>query len=260
MMFEKAGVYKACGIFTGGHFLLIGITAFCIYFALKNTINKSRKEIYKIIRKSTIIICTLEILKIIYCMCLESVKSVNNYLPLYYCSMLLYAGILSSFGKGKLKRTGDVFLATGAIIGGSVFMIYPSTTLPQYPAFHILSLYSFLFHGLMVYLGLLINITHYIELRKEDIKYYSVLVGTLCIVAFITNNIFDSNLMFISKNFDVFPINIIYGITNGTIFFNIIMMLGQMTVPFYVSYYGIELIEKIKDKHNLEKNYVLVKS
>ena len=61
--------------------------------------------------------------------------------------------LLSSFAKGKLKRVGDVFLATGGIIGGIVFMILPTTSLPAYPMLHIVSLHSFLYHGTMVYLG-----------------------------------------------------------------------------------------------------------
>ena len=104
--------------------------------------------------------------------------------------MLIYAGLLSSFGKDKLKRVGDIFLMTGSVIGGIVFIIYPSTSLPRYPAFHILSIHSFFYHGIMVYLGLLLNNSRYIELKKEDIKYFASLVGMLCIIAFIINNIF----------------------------------------------------------------------
>ncbi len=51
---------------------------------------------------------------------------------------LLYAGLLSSFGKGVLKRIGDVSLATGAIVGGIVFYnlsIYKFTFLSCFPLF-----------------------------------------------------------------------------------------------------------------------------
>ena len=78
----------------------------------------------------------------------------------------------------------------GSVIGGVVFILYPSTSLPTYPAFHILSIHSFLYHGIMVYLGILVNKTRYIELEKQDIKYFAGLVGVLCVIAFIINNIF----------------------------------------------------------------------
>lgn len=248
-MFSNIGEYEPCGIFTKGHFILIAITITGIFIALKYSIKKNKEEIHKIIKCITIIAYILEIFKIIYNINQNSLSAVNTYLPLYYCSMLLYAGLFSSFGKGSLKRIGDVSLATGSIIGGIVFLIYPSTSLPIYPAFHILSIHSFLFHGAMIYLGILINKTRYIELKKEDIKYFSILVGCMSIVALIVNNLFDGNLMFISNNFPGTPIEILYRITNGGILYTLIMIIIQMIVPFYISYYVINKI------HNLEQYY-----
>ena len=199
-MFANMGEYEPCGIFTIGHFILILITVIGIFTALKKTVNKNKEQVYKIIKYITIFAWILEVLKIIYNVKQNSFKAVNTYLPLYY-SILLYAGLLSSFAKGTLKRVGDVCLATGSIIGGVVFMIYPSTSLPIYPAFHILSIHSFLFHGSMVYLGILINKTKYIELKKSDIKYFASLILCMSIVALIANKLFNGNLMFISNNF-----------------------------------------------------------
>lgn len=240
-MFSKIGKYKPCGIFTKGHFILIGITISSIILALKHIVPNNKEEVHKIIKRITVIMCILEVVRIIYSISQNSLYEVNTYLPLYYCSMLLYAGLLSSFGKGKLKRVGDVFLSAGSIIGGIVFIIYPSTSLLGYPAFHFLSIHSFLFHGVMIYLGILVNKTGYIELKKDDIKYFASLVGTVCILALIVNNIFDSNLMFVSQNFNIAPIEILYKITNGTFLFSVIMSIGQMTIPFYLTYYILKL-------------------
>ena len=234
MLFARPGEYEPCGMFTSGHFELISVTIVGIFITLKNTMNKTKEEVGQIIKRCTIAMWILEVIKIIFKLCTEDIRNLNNYVPLYYCSLLLYAGLLSSFAKDKLKRMGDVFLATGGIIGGIAFMIFPTTSLPAYPMLHILSLHSFWYHGTMVYLGVLINITHYIELEKSDIKYYASLVGTVCILAYIMNRIFDSNLMFISKNFPGTPVEILYNITGS--FFTIVMSVAQMTLPFYVVY------------------------
>lgn len=162
---------------------------------------------------------------------------------------MLYAGLLSSFAKGKLKRAGDVFLATGGIVGGAVFMIMPTTSLPTYPMLHIVSLHSFLFHGTMVYLGILINETNYIELDAKDIKYYASLVGIICVLAYILNCAFDSNLMFISNNFPGTPIELIYNSTGP--FFTIVMSLGQMILPFFIIYGCLQL--KLRKAKSIEK-------
>ena len=242
MFFAKPGEYEPCGIFTMQHFELIIITILGIIFALKNTVNKTKDEVTQIIRKCTIIMWILEIIMIAFKLCTGDVRNLNNYVPLYYCSLLLYAGLLSSFGKGKLKRIGDVFLATGGIIGGLVFIVLPTTSLPSYPMLHMVSLHSFFFHGTMIYLGLLIDITHYIELNLSDIKYFATLVGGICVLAYIINKKFGSNLMFISQNFPGMPIEIIYNATGR--FYTLVMSIAQMTLPFYIVYGIIQIIKR----------------
>ena len=223
-MFSNMGDYEPCGIFTTGHFILLTVTIICIILALKFTYRKNKEDVYKIIKNLTIIICILEIIKIVFSIYQGSFADVNSYVPLYYCSILLYAGILSSFGKGNFKRAGDVCLATGSIIGGIVFLIYPSTSLPMYPAFHFLSIHSFFFHGTMVYLGILINITNYVELKLSDAKYFAIIIAIMSILALIVNKISNGNLMFISHNFPGTPIEIIYNLTNGNIWYSFIYL------------------------------------
>lgn len=243
MFFAKQGMYEACGIFTPQHFILIAITLVAIIIALKFTINK-KDDVQRIIKKCTIFICIFEIIKITFKIITDGLDNLNNYVPLYYCSILIYAGLLSSFCKGKLKRTGDVFLATGGAIGGITFIVFPTTSLTYYPMWHLMSIHSFIFHGIMVYLSLLVNLTHYIKLEKQDIVYYSAFVGIICIIAYIVNKIYGSNLMFISENYPGMPIEIIYNSTGP--FFTIVMMLAQMFIPFYIIY-GLK---KLKERKN----------
>ncbi len=247
-MFAYKNTNPPCGIFTKGHFILLGITLLCIAVALKFTVNKNEQQVHKIIRRSILAITVMEVIKIIYAISEHSIYDVEKYMPLYYCSILIYAGLLSSFGKGKLKRTGDVFLATGSIVGGIVFVIYPSTSLPYYSVDHLLSIYSFIFHGLMIYLGILVNKTNYIKLEKSDIKYFAALIGSLSAIALVVNRIFDSNLMFVSKNFQGTPLEIIYRITGGSFVFTFVMITGQIVCPFYIPYAIIKKEELQKYK------------
>lgn len=246
MFFAKPGEYKACGLFTPEHFALIVATFLCVGIALKKTVHKSKEEVYKIIKNLTIILWALEIFKILYTLQDVKITNVKEWMPLYYCSLLLYAGFLSSFTRGHFRRAGDVFLATGSIVGGLVFILFPTTSLPTYPAFHFISIHSFFFHGTMVYLTLLINKTHYIELEKKDIIYFASLVGIICLLALIVNAEFNSNLMFISKNFPNTPIEFIYDATGR--WFTPLMILGQMFLPFYVVYGIVKKFESIKSE------------
>lgn len=246
MFLSKPDESNSCGIFTLGHFILIILTTVGIITALIKTKNKSKDDVSRIIKNMTIIIWILEVFRIGFNLYIGEIHNVNSYLPLYYCSLLLYAGAMSSFGKGKIKRAGDVFLATGGIIGGIIFIIFPTTSLPSYPMFHFLSIHSFFFHGTMVYLGLLINITHYIKLEWKDIGYFASLVGILCIVALVINNICDSNLMFISKDFPGTPVTILYHLAGK--WFTPIMIIIQMTLPFIIVFLTLKMIDKCKYK------------
>lgn len=64
--------------------------------------------------------------------------------------------------------------------------------------------------------------------------------------------------MFISKNSAILPIELLYKITNGSIVFNAIMALTQMTIPFYISYYIIKKIKLLKEQSTMESEDVRV--
>lgn len=234
MFFSKPGEYNACGCFTIGHFIMFFFTIIIIAIGLKRSKKNSKEEIYNKIKNIIIIICLLESIKIIFNISKCGVNNLNTYIPLYYCSIFLYAGILSTFGKGKIKRVGDVFLATGSIAGGIAFLVYPVTSLYTYQMFHFISIYSFFYHGVMIYIGVLVNITKYIQLKKKDIVYYATLVLIVCIIALIINIKYNCNLMFISNDFGGTPISYMHKITGK--YFTISMILSQMTIPYIVVY------------------------
>ena len=124
MFLAKPGKYEQCGIFTIEHFALIITTIIAVLIALKHTINKNQTK--QIIKKCTIFVWICEVIIIAFKIAINGTKNLNEYVPLYYCSLLLYSGGLSSFAKGILKRVGEVFLATGGIIGGIIFIILPT--------------------------------------------------------------------------------------------------------------------------------------
>lgn len=249
MLFKNASEVTPCGMFSKEHFVLLAITTFCIVIALKYTKNMKKESVKKLIQNITIILWVLEIIKIIYNIINYGFIAVNKYIPLYFCSLILYAGIFSGFCKGVIKKTGDVFLSTGGIVAGLVFLISPLTSLTAYPATHFISLHSFILHGTMVYIGILMILTKYVTIEKNDIIYYSSLIVAISIIAYIVNLICDSNLMFISQNYPGTFIEIIYNVTGKL--FPIVMVAVQAILPFYIVY-GIYI--KIKDKIGIDAN------
>ncbi len=253
MFFKNSSELTPCGMFSIEHFILLAITTICIVIALRHTIHIEKDEVKKIIRRSTAVLWILEIIKIIFNIVNYGFRAVNKYVPLYFCSLILYAGIFSGYCKGKLKRAGDVFLSTGGIIAGITFLLIPLTSLVNYPAFHFISIHSFILHGTMVYIGLLMLITKYVEIEKKDIIYYSSTIVIISIIAYIVNLICNSNLMFISQNYPGTFIEIIYNLSGNL--FPIVMVALQAILPFYIVY-GI--YTKVRDKNtkdiNIENN------
>lgn len=242
MFFAKPGEYNPCGMYSLEHFILLAITVFCITFALKHTKISNKNDVKKKIKEITICAWILEIIKIVFNFVIGNAKNPNNYIPLYFCSLLLYTGLFSSFGNKILKKTGDVFLATGGLVAGICFIVCPTTSLTMYPIFHFISLQSFAFHGAMIYLGILINKTNYIEIKLKDIKYYFNLILAISIIAYLANLKLGTNLMFISYNFPNTPVEIIYNFSSEL--FTILMVLIQATLPFYAMYGIIKLVNK----------------
>ncbi len=249
MLFKSANEVTPCGMFSIEHFILLAITTICVAIALKFTKNMEKENVKKLIRKTTIFLWILEIIKIIFNIKNYGFNEVNKYVPLYFCSLILYAGIFSGYCKGTLKRMGDVFLSTGGIIAGLIFLIYPLTSLTSYPMIHYISIHSFILHGIMVYIGMLMLITNYTTIEKRDIIYYSAIIVIISAVAYAVNLNFSSNLMFISQNYPETFIEIIYNAT-GKIF-PIVMIVAQATMPFY-TVFGIYNL--FKGKINIDDN------
>lgn len=243
MFFAKPGQYAPCGLYTKGHWILFGITIALIIVAVKYTKTKNKITIQKIIRGITVIIWLLEILKIGLNFYLGKGNNPNAYIPCYYCSLLLYSTLLSSIGKGKIQKCGDVFLQTGSIIGGIVFLIFPTTSLTEYPIFHFFSIYSFAYHGIMIYLGIILNKIEYQSLKIRDIVYNIILIGIVSIVAYILNIKLGSNLMFIANPLPNTPLTSVYDSTGK--FYGLFMIIVQAVLPFF-AVFGILKLIKLK--------------
>ena len=206
-----------------------------IWLAIRFIKIENKKDIKNIIKRITIILWVLEIGRIIFNFYSGNARNLNTYVPLYYCSILLYAGIFSGFFKGKLQRMGDVFISSVGIIAGVIFLIFPTTSLLIYPIYHFVTIQSFFYHGVMIYLGIIVNKYMYIELDKKDIIYYASLVIEISLIAFIINNIYGSNLMFISQDYPGTLITYLYKICGP--WFTIVSILGQAIIPFYMMYW-----------------------
>ena len=128
-----------------------------------------------------------------------------------------------------------------------VFIIYPLTSMTLYPAFHFVTFQSYLFHGVMLYIGLLMLISGYCKLHIRDVFYHICIVAAMSAVVLAVNMILDSNLMFVSQNYPGTFIEILYNAFPSP-WFTIIMIISQASLPFFLVYAVYRSVTKIRRK------------
>lgn len=205
-MFAKPGTYPACGMFNITHYIAMTICFILVITGVLLSRKITKDKMYKIIRITAIGITILEIIKMGFNIYYEGLNYLNNIIPLHFCSLFIYSLWMAGFGKGKLKKVGESFLAGGCIIAGAVFLIMPSSSLLIFPIFHYQCLYSLLFHSLMLYFGLMYFIKGLFDLNIKNYVYYVIFCSIFCVIAFIINevtgvmeNVNTTNLMFIRE-------------------------------------------------------------
>ncbi|MCH3961507.1 MAG: YwaF family protein [Solobacterium sp.] len=232
MFFSRMGEYEAGGLFSIGHFLLLGLTVGGICLALNHTLQYSYQKIRALVKRLIVFLSALEIMKIYFNFHIGNGCELMSWVPLYFCTICIYAGWLSCFCHGTVQHLGDVFLATGSLIGGICFLLYPSSSIMLYPTFHFLTIHSFLYHGMMVFIGILMNRSGLVQLQAGDLKYYMFYVTAFCMLAWAINLRCHTNFMFISDTFPGTLLDIPYRILGPL--YTPVSIAVQAVIPFEV--------------------------
>lgn len=137
----------------------------------------SKEKVLKVIRVVSIFLIIFYVIKTTW----ESLYDIklsgsfnNGLLPLDTCSIIMYAGLIASFGRGKIKDWAECWLATGGIVGGLANMLFLNA-FKYYPFWSFGAFYSMIWHFLMVFLGAFLIVTNYVDMKK----YSSVIYGFL---------------------------------------------------------------------------------
>ena len=229
-------------------YLIIAIIGLILFlWTLKKS---SHDKVHKIIQGLTIFLIAFYIIKTTW----ESIYDIKLFgsfntglLPFDSCSLIMIAGLISSFCKGKVKDYSNAWIATGSIVGGIATMVRLNA-FKFYPFLSFGASYSMIWHFLMVFIGLLLIVTNYV-----DINYKTLIKGFifhLCfsLIVIPIDFIFDFDFM-MYKYLGGIPFFESIGtklIANGYIFLNPIIMLILYFIAFHIIYLIIVLIQKTK--------------
>ena len=247
-MFSAPNSETACGMFTLPHIisliLCVGAIILCVY--LSRSI--SEKTLLLITRIMCIVYILWEVCKIIFKFIIGDTY-LDHWVPLYYCSLFIYALIFLSFGRGRGYKLGEAFACGGCIVSGLAYLIIPATSLMDFPVYHFLSIHSMLFHSSMVYLGIMYIYKHRVDLNKKDYCYYSVFVGAFLLLSLILNSALNQNFMIIKNPVNI-PIDFVNKIASSLPWlYTVMAILLYLTVPFFAVKLALFIIKRFKNKH-----------
>lgn len=271
--FCKENEYEPVGMFSVGHIvtliIFLLIVAFCVYKCRK--IGKD-KAIFltKII---AIVVTVLEIIKITIAFINGEGDKLDHWVPLYFCSMFIYAAWLAGYAKGKIADLGRAFVGTGGIIAGLSFLIFPTTSFTMYPLFHYFCMYSMVYHSLMVFLGITYLLNGVVKIDKKSFIDYVIFCSVLNILAIIVNSIpiyihvdnvptsgynypypYYTNFMFLKRAGNI-PVKILCDISDKVpVIFTILMFIICIFGTYFLIWLVVTIIEKIRGKKAYGEN------
>ncbi len=251
-MFKEKGAAPAGGLFTWSHFGLLAffLLAASLFYIFTKKWSKERILIF--FKVFSLVLVGLEIFKIIWNIITYGVgvSALNSFIPLYYCSIFLFAFVGLAWGRGRFQHMSYSWLIYGGIISGVSFLIYPSSSLLDYPFYHFLSIHSMLFHSSLVLVALLVLRHNFYVPQREDFGDFALFSLPFLLLAFIINKLVGTNLMFLETPLALAPLAWLND--KSAVLFQIIMFAGNFFLPYAVTELVFTVIRKISEKRALK--------
>ena len=253
--FSEEGIGTVKGLFSIDHLIFTILALMVVGISVFLSRKLTNEKIEKMVKVLFFIVLILEIIKIIWNLTLRTDKSPNNWIPLYFCSLFIYALGFIAFGKGRIKEVGVLWIVYGQIIGALAFILYPSSSLEIQPLIHVLSIHSWVYHVLALYIGLLFIITGYYKTYdgkennqtfKHNFLTYFISIMIIELFVYILNLICHTNLMFLNEPGVVPILEIVLRVFG--FFYPLIIGVVQASGTFFGGFFILKLITIIQNK------------
>lgn len=167
-------------MFTPLHFIFAAFwLALVIFFGIYVG-KRSEETVKRVFFVLWVFLVVLEIVKMTWeCCAGEGIKfEWGGVLPLYPCSIFMYAMPLVIWGKGLWRRAGCGYVCTLGFLGGAINFIYPATVLTNYSALSFAGFQIFIYHGALVFCMMVMLISGY-HSYKGVTRWYELFVPML---------------------------------------------------------------------------------
>lgn len=231
-MFSPADKATACGMWSQTYFLALAITLAIVALGLFFCRKATPKTVRALLVAAAVFSISTEIMKMVFIGLTYGPEKVEP-IPLYFCSCYMYALVMALSKRRKLQETGLTFLFYGGIVGALAFFAYPSACIPRYPIYHFMCLRTMLFHGSMIFIGLLIVMRGVYTPSADHFPCFSQLIGAVGLAAYFMNLLTGADYMYISQPLDIPVVERIYDAIPNLYPFLAIML--QIFAPFWLT-------------------------
>lgn len=134
------------------------IAALCCWVKRKN--EKTLRAVYVVLWAAAVI---LEIVKITWETCSGNTVRFEwgGILPLYPCSIFMYAMPFAIWGKGKVRQAACGYVCTLGFLGGAINFVYPANILSNYSCISFAGFHTLFYHGVLVFCAVSMLLTGY---------------------------------------------------------------------------------------------------
>lgn len=155
-------------MFTPLHIVFAAVLLCAVIFLGLWLSKKSEKTIRVTFAVIWATVACLEIIKIVWETYTGAKVSFEwgGILPLYPCSIFMYAMPLAIWGKGVVRYMGCGYVCTLGLLGGSINFVYPANILGNYSCISFAGFHTFLYHGAIVFCALVMLRSGYHSYKK----------------------------------------------------------------------------------------------
>ena len=232
------------GMFSLWHLLYILVFVGLLVGALYACRRFTGEKVQKTIWWSAIVVSVVEALKITLRIAKEG--GPDTWIPLYYCSLFIYAIWMTRSKKEWLSRMGYSYITMGGILAACLFTLYPSTSLAIYPALHPASIHSLLYHWLMAFVGILILWKKQYEPKKQDALNYFIFLFIACVIGYFVNEWVHSNCMFLHHAFKLPVLDDLLEYSHAA--YMLVVVLAQSVGMYWLNFGIYKLVKNKIDK------------
>lgn len=193
--------------------LLASMTVLAVFLGMKNR-DKDLAAKNVVLIWAGVLINAVELLQIFVVCFRDGWDSITRLLPLFLCSIQMFAIPLAALSKGKLKESALDFVFTFGILGAIFGTIGATQNYNAYPVLSMPNVVSGVSHCISGFSSLYIVIAGMQSMKKENLLITLAILGGFVLLASLANWAFGYNYMFLVYH-DGTPYVILWDLVGG---------------------------------------------